>query len=78
MKKTDKRRAEGIAAMPVINEKKVSTKTGRAYGRQPINIGDNFQKFLKKQKDGEMTVTECCEKLGISRKTWYNRVSEVG
>ena len=25
----------------------------------------------------EMTVTECCEKLGISRRTWYNRVSEA-
>ena len=26
----------------------------------------------------KMTVTECCEKLGISRRTWYNRVQEVG
>ena len=78
VKKIDRRRAEGIAAMPVVNGKKVSTKTGRAYGRQPIDIAaSDFEKFLKKQKDGEMTVTECCEKLGISRKTWYNRVSEV-
>lgn len=77
VKKTDRRRAEGIAAMPVINGKKVSTKTGRTYGRQPIDIGDDFQKFLKKQKDGEMTVAECCEALNISRRTWYNRVSEV-
>lgn len=77
VKKTDKRRAEGIAAMPIVNGKRVSTKTGRAYGRQPIDIGDSFQKFLKKQKDGELTVTECCKALGISRRTWYNRVSEV-
>ena len=77
VRKTDKRRAEGIAAMPVINGKKVSLKTGRTYGRQPLNIGDDFEKFLKKQKDGEMTVTECCKELGISRRTWYNRVSEV-
>ena len=78
VKKIDRRRAEGIAAMPIVNGKKVSTKTGRAYGRQPIELADDFEKFLKKQKDGEMTVTECCEKLGISRRTWYNRVSEVG
>ena len=78
VKKIDRRRAEGIAAMPVVNGKKVSTKTGRAYGRQPIDIATpNFEKFLKKQKDGEMTVTECCKELGISRRTWYNRVAEV-
>ena len=78
VKKTDKRRAEGIAAMPVVNGKKVSSKTGRAYGRQPIDIAaSDFEKFLKKQKDGEMTVTECCKQLNISRRTWYNRVSEV-
>ena len=75
VKKIDKRRAEGIAAMPVVNGKKVSTKTGRTYGRQPIELTDDFEKFLKKQKDGELTVTECCEKLGISRRTWYNRVA---
>ncbi len=46
-------------------------------GRPRIETLD-FQKFLKKQKDGEMTVKECCEVLGISRATWYNRVAEVG
>ena len=45
-------------------------------GRDKIDTPD-FQKFLKKQKDGSMTVKECCEQLGISRATWYNRVSEV-
>jgi DNA invertase Pin-like site-specific DNA recombinase len=78
VKKTDRRRAEGIAAMPVVNGKKVSTKTGRTYGRQPIELADDFEKFLKKQKDGELTVAECCKELGISRRTWYNRVAEVG
>jgi hypothetical protein len=37
----------------------------------------DFEKFLKKQKDGEMTVAECCKALNISRGTWYNRVQEV-
>ena len=78
VKKIDKRRAEGIAAMPIVNGKRVSVKTGRTYGRQAIEIPDDFEKFLKKQKDGEMTVAECCKELGISRSTWYNRVSEVG
>ena len=77
VKKIDKRRAEGIAAMPVVNGKKVSLKTGRAYGRQPIETEGEFEKFLEKQKRGEISVKECCDRLKISRSTWYNRVSEV-
>ena len=75
--KIGKRREEGIAAMPVVNGKRVSTKTGNEYGRPTIKINDGFEKFLKKQKDGELSVRECCEQLGISRATWYNRLKEV-
>lgn len=76
VKKIDKRRAEGIAAMPIVNGKRVSIKKGTTYGRQAIALGDDFEKFLKKQKDGELTVAECCKELNISRRTWYNRTSE--
>ena len=75
--KTEKRREEGIAAMPIVNGKRISTKTGREYGRPSIKVDDGFEKFLKKQKDGELTVSECCEQLGISRATWYNKLKEV-
>ena len=75
--KTEKRRDEGIAAMPIVNGKRVSTKTGNAYGRPSIEIDDSFEKFLKKQKDGELSVVECCKRLGISRATWYNKLKEV-
>ena len=71
-----KRQREGIDAMCVVDGKKISRKTGRTYGRQTIDIPD-FQKFLQKQKDGELTVKECCDILGISRSTWYDRVREV-
>lgn len=76
--KIRQRQREGIDAMKVVDGKRVSVKTGTTYGRQPISFGDDFQKFLEKQKDGEMTVTECCKQLGISRSTWYNRVAEAG
>lgn len=46
-------------------------------GRKTVDIPE-FEKFLKKQKDGEMSVTECCKHLNISRGTWYNRVAEIG
>lgn len=52
------------------------TKPDWREGRKVIDIPD-FEKFLKKQKDGTMTVNECCEELGISRRTWYNRVKGV-
>ena len=72
-----KRQAEGIAAMPVVDGKRISTKTGRACGRPAVSIGNDFEKFLKKQNDGQMTVDECCKALGIGRSTWYARAREV-
>ena len=75
--KTHRRQREGIDAMQVVNGKKVSAQTGRTYGRQVVAADVDFEKFLKKQKDGSMTVSECCKELGISRATWYNRVAEV-
>ena len=76
--KTHKRQREGIDAMRVVDGKRVSAKTGQKYGR-PSAVSDNeFQKFLKKQKDGVMGVSECCRALGISRTTWYNLTKEVG
>ena len=63
------RQAEGIAA-------KKASGDWDEYGR-PRKESIDFQKFLKKQKSGEMSVTECCKELGISRATWYNRLKEV-
>ena len=45
-------------------------------GRPPKEI-PNFEKFLKKQKDGLMTVEECCKILGIGRSTWYAKAKEL-
>ena len=45
-------------------------------GRNYVEIPD-FEKFFKKQKEGKISVNECCKQLGISRSTWYNRVAEV-
>ncbi len=70
--KINKRQREGIDAMQVIDGKKISRRTGNPYGRQAKEIPD-FEKFLQKQKDGKMTVDECCAALGISRSLWYNR-----
>lgn len=42
---------------------------GRPKKEVPVEV---FEKFREKQKDGEMTVAECCSALNISRSTWYN------
>lgn len=56
-----KRQAEGIAAMPVVDGKKVSTKTGRPAGRQPVS-----QETIAKIQAGVSW-----KELGISRSVWY-------
>lgn len=64
------RTAEGKA---ICREHDPEWKEGRKSKDTP-----DFEKFLKMQKDGEMTVAECCEELGISRSTWYDRVRKAG
>lgn len=66
--KIRQRQAEGIAAMPVVNGKKISSKTGRPTGRPPKSI----EYVLK---DGE-TVTGACARLGISRTQWYRAIKQ--
>ena len=69
--KIKKRREEGIAAMPVDEEGyKVSSKTGRRFGRESIDVDLTL-------REGE-TVTEACKRLGISRTTYYRKMREMG
>lgn len=45
----------------------------RVDGRPPVRIPERvFLDYLEKQKNGELTVDECCAKLKICRSTWYN------
>lgn len=70
-KKIKKRREEGIAAMPVDeNGRKVSSKTGRGFGRESVDVDLTL-------REGE-TVVEACERLGISRNTYYRKKRELG
>ena len=64
---------------------KERTMSGKALARQrdgyregrPSKAIPDFEKFLKKQKDGLMTVEECCKILGIGRSTWYAKAKEL-
>ena len=70
LEKREKRQKEGIAAMPVVDGKKVSMLTGNPMGR-PTKDCPDFPKFFKKTKNGELSITESCRQLGISRTQWY-------
>ena len=50
-------------------------KEGRKYKEIDPEL---LKKISQKQKDGLMTVDDCCRELGISRSTWYDRVRKVG
>lgn len=64
------RQKEGIAAMPIIDGKRVSTKTGRPMGK-PVKEVVEIEKYRGMVADGTMSVTESCKQLGISRTQWY-------
>jgi DNA invertase Pin-like site-specific DNA recombinase len=46
-------------------------------GRPPIEIGDEFIRAVEKVERGIMTVAEAVSRLGISRRTWYNKIREL-
>lgn len=66
-KKIKKRREEGIAAMPVDeNGRKISSRTGRGFGRAEKNVDLEL-------RDGE-SVASACRRMGISRQTYYRKI----
>ena len=68
-KKTKQRQREGIDAMPVDeNGRKISSKTGRGFGRAEKDVDLELQ-------DGE-NITDACKRLGISRTTYYRKLNE--
>lgn len=38
---------------------------------------EQFRNLAQKQKDGLVTVADCCRELGISKATWYEKLKEV-
>lgn len=63
------RQREGIAAMPIVDGKKISSKTGRPTGRPRKEIDYILE-------DGE-TVAHACKRLGVSRTQWYRATGSI-
>lgn len=47
---------------------------GRPEKEIPLDVLKNFS---EKQKEGKLTVNQCCEKLGIGRTTWYKKIKKI-
>ena len=75
LRKNKMRQRAGIDAMPIVNGKRVSSKTGRATGRPACGV--NIDGCRVRVESGEMTVTEACAELGISRSSWYRMVKSA-
>ena len=55
-----------------------ATKPGWREGRKEKEVSkEAVSKFREKIKKGEVTVTDCCKELGISRALWYKRIKEI-
>lgn len=67
--KIKQRQAEGIAAKKARGD-------WDDYGR-PEKVVDDFDDWLVRVNDGELTVTEACAALGVSRSWWYKKVREA-
>lgn len=67
--KTKERREEGIAAMPIVDGRRVSSKTGKGFGREAKELDLTL-------REGE-TITDACKRLGIDRSTYYRRVKQA-
>lgn len=61
------RQAEGIAAAKA---------RGVKFGR-PKKVKPEFEKYLKKQKEGFISITQACKELGISRTQWYRLLNKI-
>ena len=76
---TLQRQREGIAAMPIVNGRRVSEKTGRGFGRPSLEVDmEEFERLRSLRNAGKVSVAECCERLGVGRTTWYAMVKSAG
>lgn len=68
------RQKQGIAAMKVVDGKKVSLKTGNPTGRPPIDFPENWETYYEKWKKKEITAVEAMKSLSLKTNTFYKLV----
>lgn len=69
-----RKQREGIDAMPVIDGKRYSKKTGRATGRPKTNFPVKWEKYYGDWKAKKITAIECMSLLNLKKNTFYSLV----
>ena len=68
------RQAEGIAAMRIVNGKKVSSRTGNPTGRPVKELPENWDVVVDSWKEGEITAVEAMRQLDLKKTTFYRYI----
>lgn len=71
-----KRQRQGIDVMPVLDGKRVSSKTGRPTGRPKAEYPDQWKEVYTDWKAGNITANKAMEILKMTRTTFYKLVKE--
>lgn len=75
-KKILRRQKEGIACMPIIDGKKISSKTGNPVGRPMIPKPKEWDHYYTEWKAGRITAKEAMDKMHLKRGTFYRFAKE--
>lgn len=70
------RQKQGIAAMKVVDGKKISLKTGRPTGRPAIGFPSNWNEIYTRWKEGEITAVTARHLLNLKTNTFYKLVHQ--
>ena len=71
-----KRQEQGYSAMPVVNGKKISAKTGKPIGRPTIDYPDNWTKVYSAWKNKNITAVRAMQELGLTKSIFYKLVKK--
>lgn len=71
--KIHQRQKEGIDAMPIVNGKHVSKRTGGNFGVQPYEV-PGFRDMYRRVLRGELVAEDAWVSLGICKSKWYRLV----
>ncbi|MBR0598105.1 recombinase family protein [Sinanaerobacter chloroacetimidivorans] len=73
---TRKRQRQGIDVMPILDGKRVSSKTGRPTGRPKAEYPDHWKEVYADWKAGNITANKAMETLELTRTTFYKLVKQ--
>lgn len=70
------RQRQGIDVMPMVDGKRVSTKTGRPTGRPAAEHPHEWESIYKQWKNGQITAVKAMEILSLKKNTFYKLVKQ--